>query len=313
MNKTQVNLIYPAHQGKPSVRYDGPEGTVYISKKKNHKINNVALSWYGLKNPTKEDSIFVLEPMCVHPKDYDIQYLKNFKHVFAWADSYFKKTPIKETLIPVNHPNIIGKPNAEELISKWKPWSERKDDVVIVANRKSSTHSSQIYNLRTVLGDFFHTRTGFNMKWYGQSRPNKPYSVGMIKDKISMLNETKFTICSENCYHPDFSHNYFSEKMMHAWMAGCVPIYMGCHNIDELFPKSTYIDLRKYVEKSGKSIKINYNELYKIIKNFTESDYNKMMEEVKSIMRKDNGLFYVSSWDRVCRTMLETFSKKEDS
>ena len=307
----EVNLIYPAHQGPPSVRYEGPEGRVFISNSRHGSRNNVALSWYGLKKPEKNDSIFVLEPMCVHPRDYDINYLNKFKHVFAWTKKAFAGSKVAPKVIETNHPNIIGKQNPENFISKWKPWGKRKNEIVVIANNKSGRHPSQIYQLRTHLADHTHGNiTKYHTRWYGQSCPKKPYKAGLAKDKMDILRDVKFTICSENCYDPKYSHNYFTEKMMHAWMGGAVPLYMGCHNIDDYFPKSAYIDLRPHVIKKGPKLEINYQAIRNILNDFNEEKFQTMMEEVKKLMRREDGLFHVCSWDRVSRLMLNKFSRK---
>lgn len=49
---------------------------------------------------------------------------------------------------------------------------------------------------------------------------------GKVKDKMTFLRGYRFNICFENASHP----GYCTEKILHAFAAGCVPIYWGDPN-----------------------------------------------------------------------------------
>ena len=318
-----LNLIYHAHQGEPIFKYKNELGTIWRSNSKRAGFHNISLSWHGLQHPTEqEDSIFVLEPRCVHEVDYNLEYLKKMKFVFTWSAA-FDESEIKHKVVKVNHPNIGGDYSGEYYISRWKSWSERQSKIAIVANKKTGQHDSELYPLRFALADHLHNHIGVD--WYCKENIGRKYWRGPVDtalintfkttagdwetDKVELLKNYKFTICSENSYDSVFSQNYFTEKMMHAWMAGCVPIYMGCYNIDDLFPSSSYIDLRTYVFKHGKALQIDYQSLISRLANMNEEHYNAMMESVKELMNRKDGLFHVCSWERVYETMLKTFNQ----
>ena len=302
-----LNLIYPAHQGEPVFKYKNELGTIWMSNSKRAGFHNISLSWHGLQHPAEqEDSIFVLEPRCVHEVDYNIDYLKKMKFVFTWSNA-FDESEIKHKVIKTNHPNIHGEHSGDYYVSRWKSWSERKSKIAIVANKKTGQHDSELYPLRFALADYLHKY--INVDWYCRGDIGRKYWKGPVDDKIALLNNYKFTICSENSYDSVFSQNYFTEKMMHAWMAGCVPIYMGCYNIDDLFPSSSYIDLRTYVIKNGRNVQIDYRSLINRLAHMNEEHYKAMMEPVKEFMNRKDGLFHVCSWERVYETMLKTFNQ----
>src|SRR5690606_18975175 len=99
--------------------------------------------------------------------------------------------------------------------------------------------------------------------------------------------KARFCICPENCYDEVYSHGYFSEKMPGAWFGGCVPLYIGCYNIDGLnIPKECYIDLRDFVKKTKEKTKILYSELHNKINSFREKDYTKMIHAKKKQKKK---------------------------
>ncbi|NJO18398.1 MAG: hypothetical protein HC877_22490 [Thioploca sp.] len=302
--RNKSNLSSTSGRANSSLQWTSRKN-IYRSQK-NPNRHNIALSWYALRDPKPTDSIFVLEPMCVNPSDYGIEYLKNFKHIFAWTKKAFENTPVFNKVIEVNHPNLYKFPNPDVLINQWKPWEQRQDKLIIIANDKTSKHPSNIYKLRMMLANNLHKACKYKVEWYGQKPPKKPYRVGPVKDKLELLRNVKFTICSENCYHPKYSYNYFTEKMMHAWMAGTVPLYMGCHNIDQLFPKEAYIDLRPYVKKNGHNLQIDFPTIKNIINSFSKQDYEKMIKAIKEIIKSPEGLFHICSWQRVHLKMLET-------
>jgi hypothetical protein len=309
-DKREVNVMYQAHHGDPVKHYDGPEGVVWISQVRRPDIPNVSLSWYANRKPKPGDSMFVLEPMCVTPKDYSMDFLRRFKHIFTWATRALEGTAVANKIVPVRHPSCLQTPNVEHLIERWKPWNERKDQIVIIANKKTSQHPSEIYRLRLMLAEWLDTNSKYEVVWYGHSQPSRSFSKGRIEDKAEVLSNVKFSICTENCYDPKYSWGYFTEKMPDVWKSGAVPIYMGCYNIDDFgFGKNSYIDLRKYVDKKGKQINVKYAQLRSAIEKFDEAQYNQLSQEVADNMRSPTGLFHVISYPEVYRKMLKVLCK----
>lgn len=68
------------------------------------------------------------------------------------------------------------------------------------------------------------------------------------KQKLDLISNYKFSICFENSAYP----GYYTEKLLHAKVAGCVPIYFENHETD--FNKECYINVstqnpQKTIEK----------------------------------------------------------------
>jgi hypothetical protein len=57
--------------------------------------------------------------------------------------------------------------------------------------------------------------------------------------KLEGLLPYRYSIAIENTAHND----YFTEKVMDCWLAGTVPIYYGALNLEEYFPKDSFIRL----------------------------------------------------------------------
>ena len=66
--------------------------------------------------------------------------------------------------------------------------------------------------------------------------------------KIELLKAYKFMLVLEN----SIDHYYITEKIMHAWEASVVPLYLGAPEIDEFVPGPySYIDLRNLNAKEA--------------------------------------------------------------
>ena len=65
-----------------------------------------------------------------------------------------------------------------------------------------------------------------------------------IEDKFEVLSKYKYCLAIENCICP----NYWTEKIGDAFLTSCIPFYYGCPNIDDFFPKNSfvYLDITHY-------------------------------------------------------------------
>ena len=61
-------------------------------------------------------------------------------------------------------------------------------------------------------------------------------------EKIEFISKYKANLCFEN----DDRDGYVCEKILHAFYAGCLPIYWGPKNVGEDFNKSAFIDVRDF-------------------------------------------------------------------
>uniref|UniRef100_A0A6M3M5M4 Putative glycosyltransferase n=1 Tax=viral metagenome TaxID=1070528 RepID=A0A6M3M5M4_9ZZZZ len=67
--------------------------------------------------------------------------------------------------------------------------------------------------------------------------------LGDVKDKWDGLAPYRYSFAFNNIYEK----NYFDEKLGDVILAGCMPIFYGCPNIDEFFPDGSYyyLDITK--------------------------------------------------------------------
>jgi hypothetical protein len=76
--------------------------------------------------------------------------------------------------------------------------------------------------------------------------------------KLDIISNYKFNICFENSIHP----GYYTEKPIHAKVAGCVPIYWSDNHMSKDFNEKAFINLS------------NYNSLDDLVEYIIEVDKN---------------------------------------
>lgn len=309
MSKIDITIVYSPQTDQPHVCFENERGRITRS---NHKIidtYNISMGFYSNQEPQLDDSILVIEPYCVLQRDYEIDFVSRFDKIFTWATKAFENSSVAHKVIQINHPSIQPA-NADQIKQNWLPWNEKTDEVIFVANNKSSPHSSQLYSLRLEIAELLVLR-GYKVSFYGQIPIPKSYYKGTIPDggKTDVLKKAKFSMCSENSYDPIFSHNYLSEKLPEVLLAGTVPLYMGCYNIDDLNIPKNYIDLRPFIKKEQNSIAWigDINPLLDHILNYKEEEYNKMLINIENNLKDPFGLNHIVSWNRVYETMINTF------
>jgi hypothetical protein len=59
------------------------------------------------------------------------------------------------------------------------------------------------------------------------------------KQKLDTISNYKFNICFENSIYP----GYYTEKLLHAKVAGCVPVYFSDEKISEDFNQNSFLNL----------------------------------------------------------------------
>lgn len=306
--KVIVNIVYlpqtePAHK-----IYENEKGEIWNSGTYDSKKINVGMGWYSIKQPRNGDCMLVVEPYCVLPRDYDPGFARKFKHIFTWAVKGFEHNAVKDKTIEINHPTYHSFPNSDTIDQDWPEWNTRANEIVFVANNKSSQHHSELYSLRLLLADILDVRSEFNVSWYGQIPIKRHYYKGTTPDKQGVLKGVKFSVCTENSYDVNLTHNYFTEKMPDVWMAGAVPIYMGCHNVNDLgFPQDSYIDLRDYCRKEHKKWIINKDGLVQRIQTYSVDEYNNYRASIKSGVFKSGALKRATAFSTAYDKIIDTF------
>lgn len=312
--KVDVCIVYSPQEGPPGMVYENDHGRIWRSNHKLENMNNIGMGWYSIPNPQPEDSLLVIEPVCILDRDYSVDFAGQFKKIFTWANKAFENTDIINKVVEINHPSVGDLPDPKTIRDSWIPWEEKSHEIVFIANHKMSPHPSQLYTFRLDLADALVRHSDFKVSWYGQIPIPRSYYCGKVDSKNDILKRAKFSVCTENSYHPVYTNNYFTEKMPEAWLAGTIPIYIGCHNIDDFnLPKyeHAYIDLRPYINHQiQQSIFIelfDHMALIDRLKNYTKEYYDTAMDDLVNNINKPDGLYHAISFKRMFDTMINAF------
>jgi len=154
----------------------------------------------------------------------------------------------------------LTEPEKNHFFNKDKPQfcvivnnhlANRREELLKTLNPKKGVHG---------FGHVFKNNTWF----YGED------------NKINLLSNYRFNICFENGTYP----GYYTEKIIHAKAAGCIPLYYTDKRCEEDFNKKCFLNLNDYStidEYVNAILEIeNTPSLYQQIKNeplFTDSNY----------------------------------------
>lgn len=98
-------------------------------------------------------------------------------------------------------------------------------------------HVTDGHILRMDFLDRLVARESLPFDLYGRGEFSGSHYHGEVDDKWDALAEYRYSLSIENYEGP----HYFSEKLVDALLAWCMPIYWGCTNLDEYLPEDCYV------------------------------------------------------------------------
>lgn len=63
-----------------------------------------------------------------------------------------------------------------------------------------------------------------------------------VDNKLEAISNCKFNLCIENLRYK----GYITEKIIHSFVAGSIPIYLGAPDVEKYIPKNCFIDVRDF-------------------------------------------------------------------
>jgi hypothetical protein len=125
-----------------------------------------------------------------------------------------------------------------------KSVTVKREKLCCIVNRYSENEACNLMPKRIE----FVKALGTDIDIYGAEPgigPNKwkefPNYCGAAKDKLQTLSEYNFVLAFENTDYP----GYITEKIIHAFMAGTIPLYWGGGGyLEESIPPNCYVDCR---------------------------------------------------------------------
>lgn len=253
-----------------------------------------------------------MESEIITPQNFDRGYHDNFKKVFTWHDDYIDKNKYIKLNYAFKLPEKIP-----------KIFNNKKLCCLIISN-KSSIFPNELYGERKKLIKWFEKEhpLDFDLYGYGWNEyrftgvrlfrvlnrvpfiRNLAYKFigekftiykGKVEDKYEAMQDYKFTIAYENVKDVP---GYITEKIFHAFFAGCIPVYWGANNITEYIPVNCFIDRRKF----------NTNEdLYSYLMSISRDEYLNYLDNIERFLNSEDGKKFSSEYNAavIVNTILE--------
>ncbi|MDX4035711.1 glycosyltransferase family 10 domain-containing protein [Aliarcobacter skirrowii] len=256
-----------------------------------------------------EKDLVVFESELIKPDNWDIENHKYFNKIFTWKDDIIDNKKYFKFNFAQEIPKTINK----ELSKKEKLCT-------LIAGNKKVNHPLELYSKRIEAIRWFEKNHPQDFDFYGigwdefrsenkyvnillrKSRLSKIFKPsfssykGKVDSKKEVLEKYKFAICYENA--KDIS-GYITEKIFDCFFAGCIPVYWGADNIIKHIPKECFIDKREFD---------TYEELYHYIKNMSDEDYIKYLNNIENFLNSEKA--YKFSSEFFVKTLIGTIIDK---
>jgi hypothetical protein len=172
----------------------------------------------------KGGRILIIQEPPYGQKKHFLTHLNDFDLII----SHFDDLEIPQLKSPGMLPWFVEK-NYDELNKLDFSQLEKENKAIwITSNRnKNPGHHQRLEFL-----DYLNQKNNPNINVYGKG-------INPIEDKFSVLSGAKYTIAIENY----FDHDYWTEKIMDAYLSLSMPIHQGCKNLDKYFPKESFISI----------------------------------------------------------------------
>ena len=227
------------------------------------------------KNRTKDKVLVQIETFNIMPQNYDIKQIRLYGGIATWNEKVYNQL----NQMGANVVKLNGFPLFDNYyqLDEFIP-TEEKDGVCIMCRYRGKPQFD--YDLSYKRVETFMNLKGMTKHAYGTVPYADEHYRGVAGtgqgtypsslDKFKVLNKYKFAVCFENAYHPLWSWDYITEKILDCFKAKVIPIYYGCYNIEKIIPPELYIDYRQFK---------NDDELSEYLNEFDMSKYDEMVDK----------------------------------
>lgn len=257
--------------------------TDYIIDGRGNSYEQVDL-WANMGADVSEKLILIIwEPNIVCPSIWNKKLHQKCYRALVWNDSLVDNKKYFLFRYPV-YTNFNFK------IEKLIDFDKKKFLCMVSMNKKASSVRISINNFQDLYKErlkFINFCEGEKLDFDLFGKYWKHGEHGSYRGEISLygkkdlLSHYKFCICYENSRET----GYVSEKIFDCFRAGCIPVYYGANNIDELIPKNCFVDRRDFM---------NNESLYYYLNNISESEYIKYLKNIQNYL--DSGAEQFSDW-----------------
>jgi hypothetical protein len=251
------------------------------------------------QDPSARAYVYLYENPLIRPLNRDRAALARYAKWFAW-DGALRGDP---RTVPLLYPNRFE-------TEGWNGPEKRPLFCVLVASNKALTvvDPRDQYQARVQILDWYERNAPVDFHLFGRGwdRPaalpgrwgrvrnqlrkilsrllpvKSPYATwrGPVDDKIELLTRARFCLAHENCR--DLA-GYVTEKLFDCFRAGCVPVYVGPKEINELVPAGCFIDGRAFARPS---------ELDAFLRTIDDTAYRGYQERIRAFLRSEQAKLF---------------------
>ena len=235
--------------------------------------------------PKRKLILFAWEPKCIIEKNHD----KNYHNIFS------KVYTLNDDLVDNKKYFKFYMPELKNMAENKTAFNQKKLLCMIFSN-KTSNYPFELYSKRREAIKFFQEFAlhDFDLYGYGWEKENLISYKGLVNDKVQTLKNYKFSICFENS---NDINGYITEKIFHAFAAGCIPIYLGPKNTLNYIPQNCFIDYNRFK---------SFSQLYVYLKTMNEEEFLSYIENIKTYLSSKEAQLFSSD------NFIKTFKKSLD-
>lgn len=100
-----------------------------------------------------------------------------------------------------------------------------------------------------------------------------------IDDKFEAISNCKFNLCMENLRYK----GYITEKIIHSFVAGSIPVYLGAPDVEKFIPKNCFVDVRDFD---------TMQELFDFMQSITEEKAQEYLKKGREFLESEQGQKY---------------------
>ena len=255
--------------------------------------------------PFQKRALMMIEPQNINPSLYYTSfYRKRFGTVFTWDKKLLQRNPhYKPVNVPVgaepstyreNHFRDVTFDSKRMLVAiSRNRWSYMPQSTYGIRKKAYAYFEEHFPDHFDLYGQSWNSPVIFYEKWFGfpKFKCFKGEVPGGWDDKVRLMANYKFAFCFENNANQP---GYISEKITDCFCARCVPIYYGSDGVEELIPRTCWIDARQFK---------HYGDMADFLFQMSKEQYAQYIDAIENFMRSSTLEFF--STEHYFRTLAE--------
>ena len=228
-------------------------------------------------NRNKNTYLYAMEPYCIIQSNYEENIIAQYRGLITWNKKIYDMYKDKYNCY---HIKWFTRFNDNNILDSFINYDDKINGMSLICRHRLGDLHGDTSNLRLKTAKDIHN-IGIPVDCYGI----KPYGGSLYKgiigkgeeetspgsiSKLKKLNEYKFNLCFENCYHELWSYGWITEKITDCFKAKTIPIYYGCYDIEKQIPLDLFIDYREFN---------NSEDLVKRLNLVNKNEYEDMTEK----------------------------------